>query len=100
MKLWQKLLKVHGIIVTKPIDIACCINHIRQNKDINNSDTTACSVKDVYSNPGGMLSIAKSCLAHKKFHQTWKFLKGMSLVNTDSDFATHLLSLKMSRVHM
>jgi len=34
----------------------------------------------------------------KRIHQTWKFLKGMSLLNTDSDFAANLLSLEMSRV--
>ena len=29
---------------------------------------------------------------------TWKFLKGRSLFNTDSDFAAHLLSLEMARL--
>ena len=34
----------------------------------------------------------------KRIHQTWKFLKGMSLLNTDLDFAAHILSLEMSRL--
>ena len=35
----------------------------------------------------------------KRIHNTWKFLKGMGLFNTDSDFAAHLLSLEMVRFH-
>ena len=34
----------------------------------------------------------------KRIHHTWKFLKGRSLYNTDSDFAAHLLSLEMARL--
>ena len=34
----------------------------------------------------------------KRIYLTWKFLKGRSLFNTDSDFAAHLLSLEMARL--
>ena len=33
-----------------------------------------------------------------RVHQTWKVLKGKSLLSSDSDFAAHLLSLEMSRL--
>lgn len=32
MELWQKIVKVHDIEGTKPLDIACCIIQMRQNK--------------------------------------------------------------------
>ena len=32
MELWQKIVKVHDIEGTKPMDIACCIIQMRQNK--------------------------------------------------------------------
>lgn len=32
MELWQKIVKVHDITGTKPMDIACCIIQMRQNK--------------------------------------------------------------------
>ena len=34
----------------------------------------------------------------KRVHRTWKIYKGMSLFNTDNDFAAHLLSLEMARL--
>ncbi len=34
----------------------------------------------------------------KRIHNTWKFLKGMSLFNSDNDFAAHLLSLETARL--
>ena len=32
MELWQKIVKIHDIVGTKPIDIACCISQMRDNK--------------------------------------------------------------------
>ena len=32
MELWQKIVKIHDIVGTKPIDIACCISQLRDNK--------------------------------------------------------------------
>ena len=29
MELWQKIVKIHDIVGTKPIDIACCISQQR-----------------------------------------------------------------------
>ena len=33
-----------------------------------------------------------------RVHQAWKIYKGLSLFNTDNDFAAHLLSLEMARL--
>lgn len=32
MELWQKIVKIHDIVGTKPIDMACCISQMRDNK--------------------------------------------------------------------
>lgn len=32
MELWQKIVKVNDIVGTKPMDMACCIIQMRENK--------------------------------------------------------------------
>lgn len=52
--------------------------------------------KDFTDQSGGDPEVVFGLL--KGFTKHGSFLKGMSLLNTDSDFAAHLLSLEMSRL--